>query len=799
MWAELRFAARTLPRNPGFALAAVGALALGIGANTAIFSAVNAVLLNPAGIHEPDRLVAVRCKYDKLNLKNIGVSATDFADARDSRQVFSGAAFMRLGNFAYTGGDLPERLVGAQVSWQWFELLGAQPLVGRGLRPEDDQPNANHVVILSHALWRRLFGADPGIVGRTIRLNDESYRVAGVTGPGFRWPQQSDLWTPLGLAPEEYGPGNRFNEGFFAVARLRPGVSFDQANAYMKVHAIQGIAEEGARGYALSSGWGMFLQPLTTYIAGDLRTPLLVLLGAVAFVLLIACSNIAGLMLARASGRARELAIRAALGASRWRLIRQTLAEAVILALCGTAVGLLLAYAGVRALAAVVPERIGGAIPISMDAYVLLFTAAAGVLSGLLFAIAPAWQASRVDRYAALKEGSRGGAGQVRQRLRSALVAGEVALAMVLLAGAGLFLRSLLRIQQVNTGFDAHGVMTGSLALPQPRFKEKEQQATYYRGVLDRLAALPGVQTAALGMPLPFSGDDWSASFQIEGREQGPGDPGPHGAVRYVSPGYFTALRVPLRRGRFFTDQDRLGSEPVAIIDENLAAQYWPNQDPIGKRLGRGRELARIVGVVGHVKHSELAADSGKGIYCFPLLQVPPPVAAVVVKTGGAPQALAGGIREAVPGVPVYDIKTMEERVAASLGPRQFAVTLLGLFAGIALLMAAVGLYALISYAVTQRTHEIGIRMALGAERSTVLAMVVWEGMRLAAVGALLGAAGAFALARLLASQLFEVRPLDPPAFAAATLALGAVALAASYLPARRATRVDPIVALRYE
>ncbi|HMC67095.1 MAG TPA: ABC transporter permease, partial [Gemmataceae bacterium] len=818
MWSDIRYAARILVKSPLFALTAIAALALGIGANTAIFSVFNGLMLHPAGVSEPDRVVVGRVKYDKLNLKSIPVSAPDFADMRadiraDTRadirgggHVFSAAAAMVEADYNYTGGDWPERLQGAQITWQWFNVFGARPQLGRVFRPEEDQPKANQEVVLAYSAWKRVFGGDATIVDKTIQLNQQSYRVVGVMGPEFRWPSQADLWTPLGLPPDEYSEQNRYNEGLFVAARMKPGVPFAEADAFVKLAARRLIEEhDPEHGYARDSGWGMFLVPLTEFVFGDVKTPVLILLGAVTFVLLIACANIAGLMLVRSSARSREIAVRAALGAGRWRLIRQTLAESLVLAAAGTLAGLAVAYGGVRLLLDLAPESLATGVAISLDRYVLLFTAGIGVLAGVLFGLAPAWQVASIDRYESLKEGGRAGtAGRRRQRVRSLLVAGELALALVLLVGAGLFLKSLSRIEQVDTGFEPRGVMTAALALPETQYGDEDKRATFYRTVLERLSAVPGVRAAGAGAPVPFSGGTASASFGIEGRPEGPGDPGPHGNVRFVTPGYFTALGIPLREGRYFTDQDRKGTEPVVMIDENLARQYWPNQDPVGRRMRRGTRApwAAIVGVVGHVKHSELVGDSDKGVYYYPIFQQPVSQTFFVVKTSGDPLGLSNAIREAVRSVdrsqPVHDLVSMEQRISSSLGPRRFAVQLLGLFAAIALLMAALGLYGVIAYTVTQRTQEIGIRMALGAQRQQVMGLVLGQALRLSAAGVLAGLVVASVLARLVSSQLFEVSAFDPVTFAIMALGLMAVALLASYGPARRATRVDPMVALRY-
>ena len=807
MWSDVRYAARTLVKSPIFTLTAIAALALGIGANTAVFSVFNALTLHPPGVSQPDRVVVARVKYEKLNLASIELSAPDFADVRDGKEVFASAAAMQPGDYNYTGGDWPQRLRGAQVTVDWFNVLGARPQLGRVFHSEEDQPNANNEVILAYSAWKRLFGGDPAITDKTVQLNQKSYRVVGVMGPDFEWPAQVDVWTPMGMAAGEFAQGNRYNENLFVIARMKNGISFNQADSYIKLAARRIIDDQGRAGsYARSSRWGMFAIPLTDFTFGDVRTPVLILLGAVTFVLLIACSNVAGLMLVRSSGRAREIAIRAALGADRWRLIRQTMAEALVLISGGVLVGLVLAYTGVQLLVQFAPEGVAPGVAINLDRYVLLFTLAVGVLAGILFGIAPAWQVSSIHRYEALKEGNRtGGSGRHSGFVRSVLVAGELALALVLLVCAGLFIKTLSRMQQVNTGFEPRGVITATLALPQTQYKEEAQQAAFYRSVLERLSSTAGVQVAGAGLPLPFTGSNWGASFGIEGVPTQPGDPGPHGSIRFVTPGYFTALGIPLREGRLFTDQDRIGTEPVVVIDENLARQYWPGQDPVGRRIRRGMSApwARIVGIVGHVKHNALVGDIDKGVYYFPLLQQPAPQTFFVVKTNGDAAALADAIREAVhsvdAGQPVNDLITMEELISRSLGPRRFGVRLLGFFAAMAVLMAALGLYGVISYTVTQRTQELGIRMALGAERRQVLAMVIGHAARLGGIGIAVGLVFAAIFTYLLRSLFFQVSAFDPAIFTVVAMGLMLVVLAASLAPALRATRVDPVIALRYE
>lgn len=803
---DVRYTLRSLRKSPGFTAVAVFTIALGIAANTAIFTVLNSLFLHPPGVSDPDHLVAVRVKYDKLNLKNIGVSLTDYADARDSKKIFSSATAFQAGNFNYTGGTMPERLLAAQVTWQFFDTFGVHPLLGRAFVQSEDLPGAQHEVILSYATWQRLFGKDDAIIGKSIVLNDESYRVVGVTGPDFNWPSEAQIWVPLGLAPKEFGPDNRFNESYTAVARLAPGVSRQQGEAWVRVLSERVTQQKDGYGrYAQDSSWGMFTESFSELIYGDLRTPMIILSGTVGFVLLICCANVAGLMLARASGRGRELAIRTALGARRAHLVRQVLVESLLIAACGTVSGVALAGLAVRNAAAIAPEGSIGTLNASMDHTVLLFSVGAGLVAALLFGIAPAWTIASAKSFELLKEGGRSATvGKSRQRLRSVLVMGEVALALVLLVGAGLFLKSLVRTQQISPGFDSRGIMTAAVSLDPRAYSMPEKRQSFFLAATQALAAQPGVQSAGFILGLPFSGIGGGSSFSIEGRQVGPGDPGPHSDIAAVTPGFFRTLSVPLRAGRYLTDEDRLGTEPVVVIDDNLARQYWPGQDPIGARIRRGKDWTRIVGVVAHVKRSSLAADSGKGISYYSVFQLSEPMGHLVARTSGDPASLAQAMREAVHAVDpsqaaVYDLKPLSERVAASLGPQRFAVTMLIAFASVALFMAALGLYGVISYSVTQRTQEIGVRMALGARLAQVLWMVISQSMRLVLAGVAAGLLAALVLARLLASELVQISAFDPLIFILMCTVLIAVTLAATCLPARRAALVDPAVALRNE
>jgi predicted permease len=815
LWQDFRYALRMLLKAPGFTVVAVLTLALGIGANTAIFSVVNGLLLHPYGIAHPERLVAIRARYEKLNLKNIVISAPDYTFVRDNTKTFAAAAIENQSDFNYATGSWPLRLRGARVSWQWFDVFEARPLLGRVFTPEEDQPNANREVILSYNTWRTIFGGDSGVVGRSVEFNQQPYKIIGVMGPEFQWPSQTDLWAPLGLAPDAFDISNIFNENYLAIARLQPDAQFSNASAFLALTSQRVGDDPRTKGYPKASEWGLFAVPFAEFIYGDVRTPLLILLGAVSLVLLIACSNVAGLLLARASGRAKEFAVRTALGGSPWRLARQMLTESLALAFVGMALGLVLASQGVRALLWLAPENLSTGLDIHLDLYVLVFTALIAGASAIIFGAAPALQIAFMDPHQNLKQGRGTGEGSSgRHRFRSALVVAELSLALVLLAGAGVFLKSLAKLKEVDVGFRPQGLMSAALALPDRQYNTPEKQIAFLSSTLERLSNSAGVVSAAAGVPLPFSGFGGSASFDIEGRVAPPGDPGPHGDIRGVSPKYFETMGIRLIRGRFFTDQDRRGGQPVAMIDENLAREYWPNQDALGQRIrnGNNQPWKTIVGIVVHVRHYQVVGEetssigtegSAKGVYYFPLYQENSPAVFLIARTNGDPMALPGAIRAAVhdvdPGQPVSDLRTMDQRITLSMGPRRSAVTLLSVFASMALILAAVGLFGLIRYNVTQRTQEIGVRMAIGASRNDILRMVLGESLKLALLGVAGGLIAAFALTRVLSSLLYGVSATDPLTFAGTSLALTFVAILASWFPAWRATRVDPLVALRYE
>ena len=807
---DLRYALRQIEKAPGFSLIAIVTLALGIGATVAVFSVMNAVLLNPSGLPHPASVVALRAKYVLGGLDNINISTTDFGDAVTAKNIFTSAAVLVGEDFNYSRSDgVPQRLSGARVSWQWFDVFWAQPYLGRVFRPEEDQPNANHVAILSYRSWQKRFGGDPSIIGRTLLLNQESYKVVGVMGADFAWPNQAELWSPIGLPSGQYfDPRNRYNEYLFAVARLRPGVGLAEANAYLHMRTDQDIAAEGAQSYATASGWGMFSEPLIEFVSGDLRRPLFVLLAAVGTILLIICANIAGLQLARASGRQRELSIQIALGAGSYRLAQQALMEGLLLSLAGTVLGLILAKSLIPLLLLLAPADLRLNTFVPMGGSVLLFSIVLATFCALLCGLGPAWQLTRGNWFQALQEGGRSDASsRGRQRLRSGLVTAEIAMSMVLLLASGLLVRSLEKLEQVKTGFDPSAVMSAELSLPTRVYKNDEQQVAFYRTLEERLRQIPGVTHAALSNALPFTNMGGTASFLIEGQTLAPNDPGPHGNDRHASPDYFATLGIPLLRGRVFTPQDRLGTESVGVIDDTLARRYWPGADPIGQHIsfsfGPSPRWITIVGIVGHAKASSLASDTSEGFYYVPLAQMPTASVGVAVRSNQNPENLTEAMRVAArvvdPNEPLYDFKSMQERVDESLSGQRFLVVLLSVFAGLALVLAALGLYGIISYTVRLRNRELGVRIALGADRGDLFRLIVGHGFQLASIGFVLGLLAALVLGRILASLLYQVSLLNPVVLCTASAVVGGAILLACYIPARRAAKVDPIVALRYE
>jgi putative ABC transport system permease protein len=809
---DLKFGLRMLAKNPGFTAAAVLTLALGIGANTAIFSVVNAVLLKPLPYKNADRLAIVwEQNRERGWYRNI-VSAANFLDWRKQNDVFTQmAAIKPAKGFNLTGTGKPEEVSGEVVTANLFTLLGVKPFLGRGFLPEEDKLGGPRVVILSYGLWERRFGHDPTSVGKPISLNNESYAVVGIMPPNFYFPPfwrdwaGGDLWVPgLDLSNPE-----RTAHAYIAVARLKPGVSLERAQGDMDT-----IARRIVQQAPDDKGWNVQLVRVREQAVGDTRRPLLVLFGAVGFVLLIACANVTNLMLARSAGRAREVAIRTALGADRGRLVRQLLTESLLLALLGGALGLLVAPWTIRVLASVSGELAlglwGGTslADVTVSGTVLAFTLLVTIATGMISGLAPALGVSTPDLNRSLREGSRGsGEGTQRHRLRSVLVVSEFALALILLAGAGLMIRTLILMGRVDLGFNPHKVLTMRVPLSGPRYEDHQgAQAEFFTSLLERVENLPGVQWASISRGLPVEGwEGWG--FVTEENPSPPANEEPDGNYQVIGPDYFRTMGIPLRQGRFFSREDTQQSMRVVIVNEELARRQWPGQNPLGKHMKvneNGKPWLTVVGVVGNVRTQWPWPDFFQEFY-LPYTQYPWDLAprSLVVRTSMNPTSLAAAVQREVAALdkdqPVSDVRTLEHVVGEALGPQRFAMMLLGAFAALALVLASIGIYGVMAFAVSQRTHEIGIRMALGALGGNVLGMVVGEALVLALAGAGIGLAGALGLTRLLSSLLYNVSPSDPLTLALVCLVLLGVSALASYIPARRATRIDPIVALRYE
>jgi putative ABC transport system permease protein len=804
-WQDLRYGARMLMKKPGFTIIAVLALALGIGANTAIFSVVNGVLLRPLPYADSSRLAVLWGTQPKLDLKVLPNSGPDFVDWKNQNTTFERLAAFEEASFNLAGEGEAERVESAAVSADLFTLLGVQPQTGRSFNSDEEKSGHNKVAVLSYRLWQRRFGANPNLVGQPIALNGEGYTVVGVMPANFRFPEGNktiDVWVPL-VADTEL-MNQRGHRDLLVVGRLKQGVTLAQAQTEMSV-----IANRIAQQYPGSNeDWGVSVVSLQKQVTAAIEPALLVLFVAVGCVLLIACANVANLSLARAATRQKEVAIRLALGASRGRLVRQFLTESMLLAVLGGALGLLLAFWGVDALVSLLPEDVPRVDMIGVDRYVLGFTLLVSLVTGVLLGLVPAQQATKPDLTEALKEGRKSlMAISPRNRVRSLLVISEVALALVLLIGAGLMLKSFRQLQKVDPGFNPQNVLTMQIALPELKYEEEKQQAIFFHQLLERVESLPGVVSAGISTNLPFR-EDSQSDFNIEGR------PEPE-TVRdaliasngSVSPNYFRAFGIPVLKGRAFTEQDTADSMPVAVINETLARRYWPNEDPLGKRLRLGAEedgapLCTIVGIVGDVRHYDLDKQPNAELY-FPYQQQPKPSMSLVVRTASDPLKIIAAVRNEVQAIdreqPVYNVVTMESRLTESIASRRLSVMLLGIFAVLALVLASVGIYGVVSYSVTQRTHEIGVRMALGAQARDVLRLVVGQGMLIALIGVAVGLTGAFALTRLMSSLLYGVSATDPLTFVVISLTLSLVALVACYLPARRAMKVDPMVALRYE
>jgi putative ABC transport system permease protein len=807
LFQDLRYAIRMMARNRAFTAVAVLVLALGIGANSVIFSVVNAVLLRSLPFPDPDRIVIV-FESNLQRHSQEAVAAANFLDWRDRNQVFESLATYREESFSLTGADRPERVSGLVTTAALFPVLGVQPMLGRVFQTDEESLGSARVALISQSLWEHRFAADPNIIGQKLTANSEPLTIIGVMPAQFRF-ADSDLWIPPRqvvpehvLSPTVNMSTNRGSHYLSAIGRLKPGVTLQQASADMDTVASR-MEEQNPNE---NMGRGVSLATLREQAVGDIRPTLLVLFGTVGFVLLIACANVANLLLARATTRQKEIAIRTALGANRFRLVRQLLTESVLLAVAGGGFGLLLALWGINPLVKLMPAGIFGAKNIKIDGLVLGFTLGVSLLTGVVFGLVPAWQATKSDLNESLKEGGRGGtAGARRNRARGLLVVSEIALSLVLLIGAGLMIKSFIRLEQVNPGFETQNVVTVRLSLPAAQYPAGPRRAAFFQQVIARLQSLPGVQSAAAISRLPMTAGNSSRSLAIEGRpNDGSGD-GPGADYRVISPDYFRSMGIPFSKGRDFTDRDTGNAPAVVIINETMASRYWPDEDPLGKRLrvaAEGEPWMDIVGVVRDVKHFGLDSQSKAEIY-VPYLRDPWPFMTIVVRSTSDLASLSNAMRNEVWAVdrdlPVPDIRTMDQLLSGSVSRPRFNTLLLGIFASIALVLAAVGIYGVMSYSVTQRTHEIGIRMALGATQSDVLKLVVGQGMRLALIGVGIGLAAALALTRVLATLLFAVGATDPATFVIVSALLTGVALAACFVPARRAMKVDPMVALRYE
>jgi len=804
---DLRYGLRMLAKNPGFTAVALLALALGIGANTAIFSVVNGVLLRPLPYPEPGRLMKI---YEKTaEFGQSSVSYPDFLDWQREVRSFKGMAAYRRNDFNFTGSGQPEHLQGELVSATLLPVLGVNPLLGRNFLPQEDQEGARGVVMLTYGLWKKRFGSDPNILGKTMTLNAKDYTVIAVLPSDFRFRGQAELYVPLGQW-DFVGLRDRENHpGLNVVARLRASVTLAAAQTEMTSMA-RALAQKFPK---TNAGEGATVVGMKDDMVGYIRPTLLLLLGAVGFVLLIACANVANLLLARSSARSREFAIRAALGAGRQRVVRQLLTESVLLALGAALLGLLVASWGMRLVLVAVPDTLPRSQEIGIDPYVLLFTLLVSILTGVLFGLAPAFHSSRVNPQQFLKEGARGSGGR-RHRAEGIFVVVEVGLAVVLLAGAGLMMQSIWRLFRVDTGFDPHHVLTTDVALSPSVVTNPDGIRLAYRQLLERVSSIPGVRSASLTSLVPLNGDDSEIPFWPGKGPQPPPDQTSSALFYIVTSDYLRAMGIPLKEGRFFTDHDNLASTLVVVIDEVMAKHLFPGQDAVGKQFSLPiLGPVQVVGVSGHVKHWGLDADDTAKIrdeLYFPLLQVPDKFLSasvtgltLVVRTTPDLLSLVSAVRAQVAGPtadqPIFDVASMEEVISDSLAERRFTMLLLIIFASIAVAMAAVGIYGVMSYAVSRRTHEVGVRMALGAPRREILRLVVREGMVLAAAGTMVGLAAALGLTRFLASLLYGVRPADPATLVAVSLLLGGIALVACYIPAWRATRVDPLVALRYE
>ena len=813
---DIRYGVRALLKTPGFTAVAVIVLALGIGANTAIFTVVNAVLLRPLPYPDSDRLVMLWETNPRfqIGIDTLPVTHGNFMDWREQNGVFDYVSALGVGRWNLTGSGEPERISGASVSANFFKLMGAEPKLGRAFGDDEDKPGASKVVVIGHALWQQRFAGQPDVIGRTMTLDGESYTVIGVAPERFQFPRakdlpyfvgvatQTDLWRPMILG-EDFVNKSRANHQLSVMAKLKPGVTRERAQSEMTA-----IAERLEQSYPDSNqGIGVKVVALNEQVVGNVRPALWLMMGAVALVLLIACANVANLLLARSAARQREIAIRTALGASRGRVVRQLLTEAMLLAIVAAVAGTLLSLWGIKAMLSLSREAMPRAYEVGVDARVLGFAVAIAMLTSVLFGLTPALQNSKVNLSESLKEGARGLAGGRRaNRVRSVLVIAEVALSVVLLIGAGLMIKSLAGILKVDPGFNPDNTVTMNIALLGSKYPSATRQIAFFQDVTHRVEVLPGVQSVGLISSAPLSGGVYAGGFSIKDRA-GPEADDLVADRRMISPEYFNALGIPLLKGRGFSDRDDQNSPGVVVVSESWARRFLPHDDPLDKRIKLGgrdstRPWLSIVGVAGDIRDTALESDAKPCVY-IPYPQFPSSGMTLVVRAAVDPKPLIHAIRDGVWAVdkdqPVTDIKTMDQSIADSVSPRRFNAMLLAIFASLALVLASVGIYGVMAYSVTQRTHEIGIRVALGARALDVIELVVGRGMALVLTGVAIGLAGAVALTRVMTSLLYGVSATDPLTFAGVSLLLVAVALLASYIPARRATKVDPMIALRCE
>ncbi|HEY1307602.1 MAG TPA: ABC transporter permease [Vicinamibacterales bacterium] len=793
---DLRYTARMLRKSPLFTLAIVLTVALGIGANTAIFSFVNAVMLRPLPYHEPDRLVWIAERNDKLNLPRFAASVLNYLSWKEQQRTFAQIGATGFTSFNLTGHGEPEQFTGRTLTPSLFPLLGITPVLGRSFSDGEDRPGSEKVAMISEALWKRRFGGDPSIIGRALTLNGVDTTVVGIAPAALAQLTNGDIWTPLTIDPAKE---IRLNHVILAVGRLRPGVTLERGQAEMDV-----VAKHVGQQYPEVEDWGIRLVDFYhVFVSPQLQTALVVLLAAVGCVLLIASANVANMLLARAGARQKEIAVRTAMGAGRARLLKQLLVESLVLSAIGGSIGVLAAWWGVTAINALIPANLLPVPDVSIDVTVLLFAVALTIVTGLLFGLAPAWHAAKTDLNEVLKQVTRASAGP-RSRLRNALAAAELALATVLLIGAGLLAQSLLRLQHVDLGFQPDRLLTFQLALP-PSTYPPETTAEFYRRLLESLRATPGVRAAAVSSGIPFGGGNYTATPIVT---RGPSPMPPDTAVttdwRVVSPGYFSAMSIPLIRGREFLDSDcSIAAPRVVIVSRTTARRFWGESDPLGRTLHRQGDPSReytVIGVVGDVRQRALNLES-PAIY-YPSFNLASRMD-VVVRTGALPTSILPAIRQKVhqldAALPISTVQTMDEWLANSAAQPRLNAILLGVFAGVAMLIAAIGIYGVLAYSVNQRTQEIGLRMALGAPSGHVLRLIVREGMTVGAMGIGVGVAGALVVNRVLESLMFETPVRDPLTYLTVAASLAAVALLACVIPARKASRVDPIVALRYE